>query len=68
MVHQLTFERFEKTLRHRVVPAVTFSTHTLHHGQALQLIPEFSAGVLHTPIRPGRRSDETVVVPVWPCL
>ena len=48
MVYQFTFKRFEKALRYRVVPAVAFSTHTLHHGSTLQLSLEFSAGVLYT--------------------
>ena len=51
MVHQLTFECFKKALGHRIVPTVAFATHTLHDRQALQLIPEFSAGVLHPAIR-----------------
>lgn len=51
MVDQLTFERFKKAFSHCIVPAIAFSAHTLYHRQALQLMPEFSAGVLHSTIR-----------------
>ena len=51
MVHQFAFECLEKTLRHGIVPAVTFSAQALHDWQSLQMLPKFSASLLHATIR-----------------
>jgi hypothetical protein len=45
------FERFEKALRWRVIPAIAFPTHRLRHVKLLEKLAVFSAGVLTAAIR-----------------
>jgi hypothetical protein len=51
MIHQFTFECLEKALGHRIVPAIAFSAHALLNWQAVELLSEFGAGILNTPVR-----------------
>ena len=60
MVHQFTFKRFEKALRHRVVPAVAFSTAPAARSYfAPQVDPSTESGIqcrriVHGTGRPAR--------------
>lgn len=49
-MHPLVFEAVEPTLRRRVIPAVSLSTHRAGHAVFLELVLECMAGVLAAPV------------------
>src|ERR1700722_3966105 len=49
-IDQLPFERRKKALCHRVIPAISFTTHTTPHPGFLQRLLEKIAGILDSPI------------------
>ena len=51
MVCHLALKYLEKALGNRIVPTVSFATHTLLNRQTLQFIPKFSASILDAPVR-----------------
>ena len=49
-LNTLLLQRTEEAFYYRIIPAVTFSTHTARDLVTVQQLPELSAGVLRTAI------------------